>query len=682
MRWIDRSLLVSPQSFPKRRKTGYVPRVESLEDRCLLSAGYAQTNLISDIPGLANFTDPNLVNPWGISRGPQGPFWLSNAASGTSTLNDGSGASYAELPSVAIGGSGATGLIPGRPTGTVFNAGSGFVISQNGKSGPSYFLFATEDGTITGWNPDVALASTPVAVDNSATPGHGPVYTGLAIAEAGQDSRLFAANFRSGRVDVFDEQFRAVRPDGGFSEPDLPAGFAPFNVQEIGGALYVAYTKQDTGRYDSGTGAGNGFVDVFDTDGRFLRRAASQGPLDVPWGIAVAPSNFGEFSNDLLVGNFGDGRINAFDPQTGAFRGTLTDSAGQPVVIPQLWGLTFGNDDDAGTSDTLYFAAGIGDERHGLFGQFQPASVEARGVAQPSIRDALAHAPASAVAFDDDDYPIPPAGGPALSAEPAPVAKGSVLLPSNGFPAAMVATLLTGTGGQSAAAPADAMAVSGNLGTGQTAVAPPPAVAGAGPASGAVPAGTGDNAPPAEWSVLDATYSLSAGAATPVVDAAQGDDTGDAVGAAVSPAAGGGAANIEKESGEGARVAERGERVRLGAGHIAFPPRGESVEAPESAAAAPADGVATPPQQHHRHSAWLRTAADIVFVALAGYGVQFTWSRRRQSAAGAVAKLRSVWSRPTRRPNTTVGSAPANVPSNGVVATQAISVRALDAPVS
>ena len=393
------------------RQRSFVPAFESLDERCLLSAGFAgfvQTNLISDVPGLAQITDPNLLNPWGIANSPSGPFWFANNISGTSTANN------AAIHPVTIPG--LAGI--GDPTGVAFNGGSGFAVSQGTSTAPSLFLFASEDGAISGWNPHVDAGQAIVAVNNSAEPGEGPIYTGLTLATNSQGAFLFAANFRAGGIDIFDRNFHAVNWTGVFVDRNLPAGYAPFNVQAIGSSIYVTYTLQNDGEYE--VGAGTGIVDVFNTWGQFQQRIASQGPLNSPWGVAIAPSNFGPFGNDLLVGNFGDGRINAFDPHSGAYVGTLKDAIGTPIWIQGLWALQFGNNGAAGSSSSLFFTAGIGGESHGLVGSLQP---NAAGVvtdwdfdSQQQLLNEIEDNPDG-----HDAYPLPPARGPTLheSAQPA-----------------------------------------------------------------------------------------------------------------------------------------------------------------------------------------------------------------------------------------------------------------------
>ena len=248
------------------------------------------------------------------------------------------------------------------------------VVRQGGASGPSLFVFATEDGTIAGWSPAANATSAIIAADNSA---EGAVYKGLAIA-TGPQARLFAANFRENSIDVFDASFqRIVKPPGSFSDPTIPDGFAPFNVANLNGKLYVTYAKQNGAKHDDVAGAANGDVDVYDLNGKLLSRLISGGVLNSPWGLALARAGFGKFGNDLLVGNFGDGRINAFDPVSGKVLGSLTGQHGKTLAIEGLWGLVFGNGQNTGDPNTLFFAAGIGGEKHGLFGSLQPAGATA-----------------------------------------------------------------------------------------------------------------------------------------------------------------------------------------------------------------------------------------------------------------------------------------------------------------
>ncbi|MBV8866392.1 MAG: TIGR03118 family protein [Acidobacteriaceae bacterium] len=319
---------------------------------------FVQTNLTSDLPGVAAHQDPNLVNPWGIVAAPTSPFWISDNGSGLSTLYNGKGEAIPLVVTIPppLGSSG-----PAAPTGIVFNSTSGF-------SG-SHFIFGTENGTLASW------ASGATATLQATSPG-GSVYKGLALGNNGSADLLYATNFGLGRVDVFDSSFHPMTVAGGFKDTTLPSGYAPFNIQSIGGNLYVTYALQDPAKHDDVAGAGHGFVDVFDMNGNLLRRLTSNGVLNSPWGLALAPAGFGGFGGDLLIGNFGDGEIHAYDPSSGALIGTLDSAGGSPVSIEGLWGLAFGNGTNEQGLGTLYFTAGIAGsgakEDHGLFGSIAP----------------------------------------------------------------------------------------------------------------------------------------------------------------------------------------------------------------------------------------------------------------------------------------------------------------------
>jgi uncharacterized protein (TIGR03118 family) len=324
---------------------------------------YAVTNLVSDGAVPAAHTDANLVNAWGLTATSTSPWWVANNGTSTSTLYNGDGVAQPAAAPLIVS-------VPGDPTGAVANTTSDFVVTSGTSSGPARFLFATEDGTIRGWNPNVPPPppshQTEIGVDNSAA---GAVYKGLAIGAVGSDNFLYATDFVNGHIDVFDKSFIPV--DMQFVDPGLPAGFGPFGIQNIGGRLFVTYAKQSGGT-DELHGQGLGFVDEFATDGTFLARVATRGQLDAPWGLALAPANFGRFSGDLLVGNFGNGRINAYEPLAdGSFahRGLLRDSDHKPVTIDGLWGLGFGNGVGSGATNALYFTAGPNDEENGLFGR-------------------------------------------------------------------------------------------------------------------------------------------------------------------------------------------------------------------------------------------------------------------------------------------------------------------------
>jgi uncharacterized protein (TIGR03118 family) len=339
------------------------------------TGSYGQTNLVTDDQTVlqslgydpAAQTDANLVNPWGIAYAPTGPFWVSDNGAGVSTLYDGAGTAFSLVVTIpASANPGAT--TPANPTGVVFN-GSATDFNVAGPGTPAHFIFATEDGTIAAWN---SGATAVLKVDN-ANFTTGPVYKGLAIGNNGTGNFLYATNFRQGTIDVFDANFNPVTLGTGgfgtFTDPSIPAGFAPFGIQNINGKLFVTYAKQDAAAHDDVAGPGNGFVDVYDLNGNLLQNLAAGGSLNSPWGLTLAPATFGQFANDLLVGNFGDGHISAFDPATGAFVGQLTDAHNLPVAIDGLWGLKFGNNGSAGGAGTLFFTAGINHEADGLFGR-------------------------------------------------------------------------------------------------------------------------------------------------------------------------------------------------------------------------------------------------------------------------------------------------------------------------
>lgn len=321
---------------------------------------FIQQNLVSDIPGLAANTDPNLINPWGISHSSTSPFWVSDNHTGLATLYNGSGIPLSLVVTVPP----SPGDTAGSPTGQVFNSNT-----SNFKG--ARFIFATEDGTISSWQPSDGTSAVRNAISTS-----GAVYKGLALADNGSHSYLYAADFHNGKVDVFDSNFSPVTLSGTFTDPSLPAGYAPFNIQNIGGKLYVTFAVQDAAAHDDVPGAGHGIVDVFNADGSIVKRLITGGSLNSPWGLTLAPTGFGSFGSDLLVGNFGDGTINAFDPLTGMPVGQLDDASGNPVTNLGLWALTFGNGSSGGDTHTLYFTAGIPGggqvEDHGLFGSIAP----------------------------------------------------------------------------------------------------------------------------------------------------------------------------------------------------------------------------------------------------------------------------------------------------------------------
>ncbi|MDQ2856023.1 MAG: TIGR03118 family protein, partial [Acidobacteriota bacterium] len=322
---------------------------------------YRQTNLVSDIPAVGQILDPSLVNPWGIAMSATSPFWVSDAGAGVSTLyggDVGGNPLFKNTLTVKIPG--------GDNTGVVFNGSSDFVINDGNGSGPARFMFATENGTIAAWRAGTT-AITVITTPNA-------VYKGLAIGSAGGPNFIYAANFKNGSIDVFGTSFTLINfGPGSFADPTIPAGYAPFNVQNLGGKIFVTYALQDADKKDDVPGPGHGYVNVFTTNGVFLGRLISAGALNSPWGLALSPVNFGLFGNALLVGNFGDGKINAYNPNGGALLGTLNDQSGHELEIDGLWALTFGNGVGGGDPNQLYFSAGIGDESHGIFGKLQAA---------------------------------------------------------------------------------------------------------------------------------------------------------------------------------------------------------------------------------------------------------------------------------------------------------------------
>ncbi len=354
---------------------------------------YVVTPLVSNVAGAAPKVDAVLQNAWGIAFSPAAsPFWVNDNATGCSTLYDGKGTKLAlqvaiplpgnVIPTSACRPSSANNPqtpAPAAPTGIVWNPSPAFLVP--GTAIPAAFIFATEDGTISAWAgglnpPDHAV----IAVDNSSSPtaANGAVYKGLVVGVNAKGVFLFATNFRSGRIDVFGPSggtkgmFMPATTDGGFTDPHIPAGYAPFGIANIDGDLFVTYAKQNEEKHDDVAGNGNGFVDAFDTDGHLLRRFASRGLLNSPWGITRASFAFGRFSGKILIGNFGDGRINVFN-NDGTFVDQLEDAYGNPLAIDGLWTLTLGGGRNS-SPDTLYFSAGPNKEVNGLFGTISPKS--------------------------------------------------------------------------------------------------------------------------------------------------------------------------------------------------------------------------------------------------------------------------------------------------------------------
>jgi uncharacterized protein (TIGR03118 family) len=365
--------------------------VERLEDRSVPSAGFIETPLASNVPGLAPNTDRNLINPWGFSETAAGQFRVAANGSGRGILLDAQGEkSGADI--VIPPPAGSPNKSTSTPNGVVSNTTSDFVISFKGKSAPATLLFSTEDGTIAGWNPALSQTRAVIGADQS---GSGAVYKLLALGSAGGANYIYATNFHNGTVDVFDKNFAPHTFFAGqFTDPNAPAGFAPFGVKNANGVLFVTYAKQDADRHDDVAGPGNGFIDEFTTDGHFLKRFASGTAaggtltaLNSPIGATLAPAGFGNFGGDLLIGNFGDSHVSAFDPNTGQFLGQLQDTNGHPLVLDAgitgadgnthgLWGIGFGNGQGRTGTQTLFFAAGPNDESDGVFGMVnvqQPA---------------------------------------------------------------------------------------------------------------------------------------------------------------------------------------------------------------------------------------------------------------------------------------------------------------------
>ena len=325
---------------------------------------YRQTNLVSDQPGVAQVTDPNLVNAWGIAAGPQTPLWVADNGTNVATIYPGAaGGSPISIAPLVVG-------IPGgAPTGQVFNPTGGFKVDVAGTPTPAFFIFDSEAGVISAWPPASPLPTS--ATTEATVPG--AIFKGLAIARVpGRGPMLYATDFHHGVVDVFSRTFHRVDTHGGFSDPNLPPRFAPFGIQAIGDRIYVSYGKQDSAAMDEIDAPHLGYVDVYTTGGRLIRRLASRGPLSAPWGMVRAPRDFGPFGGALLVGNFGDGRIHAYDPASGRLLGTLRRPAGGDVVIDGLWGLRFGNG-VTGARNALLFSAGPGGEAHGLLGELRAA---------------------------------------------------------------------------------------------------------------------------------------------------------------------------------------------------------------------------------------------------------------------------------------------------------------------
>ena len=322
-----------------------------------------QRNLVSDGFDPAEHVDRHLVNPWGLAPNPFGAQWVSDNETGVSTLYDGDGNPLSLVVDIAS----PTADTGGKPTGIVFSGSAGFVVSRNNVSGPARFIFATEQGVIAAWAPNVDPTH---ALRMFHVPARRAIYKGLAISADGQGGRLYATDFHNARVDVFDSRFALVNlADNAFKDPYLPYGYAPFGIQAIAGDIYVSYARQNAEGDEEVRGRGLGFVDVYTENGRLIRRVASGGALNAPWGMALAPAGFGRFGSALLVGNFGDGHINAYEASFGIPLGALRDGNHRPIQIEGLWGLVFGNGFANQPVNTLFFSAGPDDEEHGLYGR-------------------------------------------------------------------------------------------------------------------------------------------------------------------------------------------------------------------------------------------------------------------------------------------------------------------------
>ena len=325
---------------------------------------YLVHNLVADQPGIADFTDPNLVNPWGFATSATSPFWLTDGGAGLSTVYTSNGTPNATThPTVPPSAKGTT---PSTPTGIIANATGGFLVQGKVPN----FIFVTADGALSAWASAVSATQAQLMVDNS---GSGAAYYGLAISATTTNAAplLYAANFASGNIDVFDTNFKPVPMPGAFVDASVPAGYAPFNIQNVGGKLYVMYAKQNAAKNFATLGAGLGYVAIFDLSGNLIKHLASNGPLNAPWGVAVAPSTFGAFASDVLIGNFGDGTVNAFDPNTGSALGALQDQNGNTITYPGLWGLIVGNGGSGGDANAVYLIAGGASQKHGVLASIQ-----------------------------------------------------------------------------------------------------------------------------------------------------------------------------------------------------------------------------------------------------------------------------------------------------------------------
>ncbi len=394
---------------------------------------YIQHNLVSDVPGLADVTDPNLVDPWGLSFSTTSPYWVSNHGKGNATIytNSNTTTGVTVSSTVVTIPPAAGGASPSTATGQVQNSTTGFLLANGTKAS---FIFCTEDGTVSAWNGGTVAT---VMIDNSAA---GTVYKGMAIATNNGAPMLYVANFSYGTIDILDTNFKLTSVSGGFGDPNMLPGFAPFNIWNINNQLYVMYAKQDPTKKLDQPGIGNGVVDIFDLNGNLLQRLTAGGPLNSPWGVAIAPAAWGAFGGAVLIGNFGDGWINAFDPKTGNLLGALEDTTGKPISIQGLWAIAFGNGGSAGDVRYLYFVAGIFNgttTQHGLLGSLAPpAQVIAAQNAASGASGAIA--PGEILALSG----ITVGPRPAVSSAASPVATslGGTTVTVNGTPAPVLYT--------------------------------------------------------------------------------------------------------------------------------------------------------------------------------------------------------------------------------------------------
>ncbi|WP_025596438.1 TIGR03118 family protein [Burkholderia sp. WSM2230] len=339
-------------------------------------SSFTATALVSDGAVPAAHIDAKLKNAWGVAFNPKGFVWVADNGTNVATLYDGNGVPQSLVVTIPDGKNGSA-----SPTGIVFNGTQSFVVTENGKSGVAAFIFAGEGGTITAWAPAVGPTNAFVMYDDGTG---GAVYKGLALAAMNNNNFLYATDFHNNKIDVFDTSFTRVAMPGAFTDPAIPAGFAPFGIQAIGSNLFVTYAKQDADKHDDVAGAGLGMVDVYDTAGNLKQRFATGGPLNAPWGIAQAPANFGSMSGAVLIGNFGDGTINAFNASSGQSMGRINGSNGSPIVEHGLWGIAFGNDLNNQPSRTLFFAAGPNDEANGVYGRIDLDTTSSSGTSTGS----------------------------------------------------------------------------------------------------------------------------------------------------------------------------------------------------------------------------------------------------------------------------------------------------------